>query len=118
VLPAAEPAPAADFGALSQALASRLLDYQLHAYPLPDKQNFLLGSQPVLALDGDIERRFELLLAGYPEHAAALGKARSSYRFVRAELYQGNSRRHGGAGFYLGRAITDLDELAVAVLQP
>ncbi|MNN41313.1 hypothetical protein D3C81_1554270 [compost metagenome] len=35
---------------------------------------------------------------------------------MRSELQQSTSQTHGGAEFYLGRAVTDLDELAQAVL--
>ncbi|RJG08976.1 hypothetical protein D3879_24410 [Pseudomonas cavernicola] len=52
----------------------------------------------------------------YPEHVDVLRKIQSSYHFVRGELRQSTSQTHGGAEFYLGRAVTDLDELAQAVL--
>ncbi|MET1080515.1 MAG: hypothetical protein ABWY06_21095 [Pseudomonas sp.] len=101
--------------AQGNALASLLLDYQLRHYPLPDKAGWLLSSAALQALDTSIQKRFEALLTKYPEHAAELRKIRSSYQFVHAELLQGTGQAHGGAEFYLGRAVIDLDELAVTV---
>jgi hypothetical protein len=101
--------------AQSNALASLLLDYQLRHYPLPDKGGLLLSSEALQALDSSINARFESLIAGYPEHAAALRKINSSYQFVHAQLLQSSGAAHGGAEFYLGRAVIDLDELAVTV---
>ncbi|UTN35949.1 hypothetical protein [Pseudomonas sp. UBA7530] len=46
-----------------------------------------------------------------------LTKVRGSYRFVRGELQQENSRAQGGAEFYLSRAVLDLDELAMTLAQ-
>lgn len=107
--------PGAPFNAQSQALASVLLDYQLRAYPLPNKLDFALPEAQAAGLDADIEQRFDQLLAGHPEHAKVLGKARTNYRFVRAQLQQGGGRTHGGAEFYLSRAADDLDELAATL---
>ncbi|WP_044870984.1 hypothetical protein [Pseudomonas sp. LFM046] len=107
--------PGAPFNAQSQALASLLLDYQLRAYPLPNKLDFALPEAQAARLDADIEQRFDQLLADHPDHADVLGKARTNYRFVRAQLQQGGGRTHGGAEFYLSRAVVDLDELAVSL---
>lgn len=107
--------PGAPFNAQSQALASLLLDYQLRAYPLPNKPDFALPEAQAARLDADIEQRFDQLLAGHPQHADVLGKARTNYRFVRAQLQHGGGRTHGGAEFYLSRAVVDLDELAVSL---
>lgn len=103
--------------ALSQALASLLLDYQLRRYPLPDKAGFALTPAQVQALDGAIEQRFDGLLVEHSAHAELLAKIRGGYRFVRAELQQDKGRAQGGAEFYLSRAVLDLDELAMTVLE-
>ncbi len=103
--------------ALSQALASLLLDYQLRRYPLPDKAGFALTPAQLQALDDAIEQRFDRLLAEHSAHAEVLAKIRANYRFVRAELQQDKGRAQGGAEFYLSRAVLDLDELAMTVLE-
>ncbi|MBM7063007.1 hypothetical protein JQX08_20000 [Pseudomonas sp. UL073] len=102
-------------GAQSQALAALLLDYQLRGYPMPDPQPFALSSEQVRQFDAEVSQRFERLQAGYPQHAAALGKIDNTYRFVRTQLLQGNGHLSGGATFYLDRAISDLDDLAATV---
>src|SRR3990167_2862071 len=104
------------FNAQSQALASLLLDYQLHRYPLPDKADFALTPAQLQALDAAIEQRFDSLMAAYSAHAEVLVKVRGNYRFVRAELQQPKGRAQGGAEFYLSRAVLDLDELALTLL--
>lgn len=103
--------------AQSRELASLLLDYQLRHYPLPVKDGLLLPPQRLQALDQSIEARFVKLQAQHAEHAAELGKIRGSYQFVRGQMQQAKSRNSGGAEFYLTRAVTDLDEMAVAVAQ-
>ena len=109
--------PEQRFNAQSQALASLLMDYQLRFYPLPDKQEFALTREQVLALDRGIEQRFETLLAERAEQAEALAKARGNYQFVRAQLLlHDNGRANGGVEFYLSRAVADLDELANTTL--
>ncbi|WP_052081052.1 hypothetical protein [Pseudomonas sp. ML96] len=110
-------APAQLFGEQSRDLAALLLDNQLRHYPLPQREGWLLADEQLVALEGDIERRFDLLLAEQPTQAAALGKIRGSYRFVRRQLRQGTGESGGGAEFYLSRAVLDLDELALAVEQ-
>ena len=100
----------------SQALSRLLLDYQLRLYPLPEKTDFTLAPAQLQALDGSIEQGFSSLLATYAAHAEVLAKVRSSYRFVHAELQQGNGRAQGGAEFYLSRAVLDLDELAMTLV--
>lgn len=102
-------------GAQSRALAALLLDYQLRGYPLPDRQPFTLSSEQVRHFDAEVSQRFEQLQASYPQHAVALGKIDNTYRFVRSQLLQGNGHLGGGAGFYLDRAISDLDDLAATV---
>ncbi|MDD0843934.1 hypothetical protein [Pseudomonas sp. Gutcm_11s] len=109
-------APAQAFGEQSRDLAGLLLDHQLHHYPLPQREGWLLADEQRMALEGDIERRFDRLLAEQPAQAAALGKIRGSYRFVQRQLRQG-SAEGGGAEFYLSRAVLDLDELALAAEQ-
>lgn len=101
----------------SQALSRLLLDYQMRRYPLPEKTDFALALAQLQALDGAIEQGFASLLATYAAHAELLAKVRSSYRFVHAELQQGNGRAQGGAEFYLSRAVLDLDELAMTLLE-
>lgn len=109
-------APVQPLNALSQSLASLLLDYQLRRYPLPDKTGFALTPAQVQALDSAIEQRFDGLLVEHSTHAEVLAKIRASYRFVRTELQQDKGRAQGGAEFYLSRAVLDLDELAMTVL--
>lgn len=101
----------------SRALASFLLDYQLRHYPLPDKEQLVLTPARLQALDQTIEARFAALLTQHAEHAAELSKIHGSYQFVRGQLQQAKGRNHGGAEFYLSRAVTDLDELALTVVQ-
>lgn len=110
-------APVQPLNALSQALASLLLDYQLRRYPLPDKAGFALTPAQLQVLDGAIEQRFDSLLVEHSAHAEVLAKIRGSYRFVRAELQQDKGRAQGGAEFYLSRAVLDLDELAMTLLE-
>lgn len=100
----------------SNALASLLLDYQLRHYPMPDKAQLLMPVEALQALDRSIAQGFDTLLTSYPARDAELRKIKSSYQFVRAELQHSTSQTHGGAEFYLGRAVTDLDELAQVVL--
>ncbi|MCY1282948.1 hypothetical protein D9M68_432910 [compost metagenome] len=102
--------------AQSNALASLLLDYQLRHYPLPEQTQPPMSAEALQALDRSIVQGFDALLTNYPAHVEELRKIKSSYQFVRSELQQSTSQTHGGAEFYLGRAVTDLDELAQAVL--
>lgn len=101
----------------SRALAGFLLDYQLRHYPLVDKEQWLLTAEQIQTLDQDIEERFTRLRQRYAEHAVMLDKIRGSYQFVRGQLQQARPRAGGGAEFYLGRAVIDLDELALKVAQ-
>lgn len=101
----------------SQALAHLLLDYQLRRYPMPDKADFILPPTLRQTLDSAIEQRFDDLLAEYAEHAEILTQAKSSYQFVRVALQQEKGRTHGGAEFYLSRAVLDLDELAMMLVE-
>lgn len=101
----------------SRALASFLLDYQLRHYPLPGKEQLVMTSARLQALDQTIEARFAALLAQHAEHAVALSKIHGNYQFVRGQLQQDGKRGHGGAEFYLSRAVIDLDELALTVVQ-
>ncbi|MNN04840.1 hypothetical protein D3C81_1175780 [compost metagenome] len=110
-------ASAALFGAQSRALASFLLDYQLRHYPVTDKEQWLLSAEQLRTLDLDIEERFALLSQTHAEHAAVVDKIRANYQFVRGQLQQAKGRGQGGAEFYLSRAVTDLDELALTVAQ-
>jgi len=112
----AEVAARLPLNAQSNALASLLLDYQLRHYPLLDKTQVPLSDAQLQALDLRIKQGFDDLLLRYPAHAEALRKINSSYQFVRAELRQSSSQTHGGAEFYLGRAVTDLDDLAMSVV--
>ncbi|MGB4076008.1 hypothetical protein [Pseudomonas sp.] len=112
----AELAARLPLNAQSNALASLLLDYQLRHYPLPEQTQQPLSSEALQALERSIEQGFDSLLQRHPEHVEVLRKINSSYQFVRAELQQSTSQTHGGAEFYLGRAVIDLDELAQAVL--
>jgi hypothetical protein len=105
------------FSEQSRALARYLFDYQLRHYPVTDKEQWLLTAEQLQALDQGIEERFGQLRQQYPEHADALGKLHGSYQFVRAQVQKADKRANGGAEFYLGRAVTDLDELAMAVAQ-
>ncbi|RJG08940.1 hypothetical protein D3879_24175 [Pseudomonas cavernicola] len=105
------------FSEQSRALASFLFDYQLRHYPITDKEQWLLSAEQLQALDQGIEERFARLRQQHAEHAEALDKIRGSYQFVRAQLQQAGKRANGGAEFYLGRAVTDLDELALTVAQ-
>lgn len=114
-LPAEATAPL--FSAQSRALASFLFDYQLRLYPLVDKEQWLLTAEQLQALDQDIEERFAELRQRHAEHAVELDKIRGSYQFVRGQLNKESKRANGGAEFYLGRAVTDLDELAMRVAQ-
>ncbi|MCY1263187.1 hypothetical protein D3C76_1052250 [compost metagenome] len=103
------------FGAQSQALAVLLLDYELRGYPLPDRQAFALSDTELQALDDSVGQRFAELEAGYPQYAGEVGKLSGTYRFVRAQLRGQKAYGRGGAEFYLGRAVTDLNELAEKV---
>ncbi|SDH89231.1 hypothetical protein SAMN05216603_11618 [Pseudomonas benzenivorans] len=103
--------------AQSQALSRLLLDYQLRLYPMSEKTDFALAPAQLQALDGAIEQGFAGLLATYAAHAELLAKIRSSYRFVHAELQQGKGRAQSGAEFYLSRAVLDLDELAMTLVE-
>lgn len=105
------------FSAQSRALAGFLFDYQLRHYPLTDKEQWLLSAEQLRTLDRDIEERFALLRQQHAEHGEALDKLRGSYQFVRGQLHKAGKRANGGAEFYLGRAVTDLDELALTVAQ-
>lgn len=105
------------FSAQSRALASFLFDYQLRHYPLTDREQWLLSAEQLQALDQGIEERFARLRQQHVEYAEALDKIRGSYQFVRVQLQQAGKRANGGAEFYLGRAVTDLDELALTVAQ-
>lgn len=106
------------FSEQSRALASFLFDYQLRQYPVTDKAAWLLSAEQLQALDQSIEERFVRLREGHAEHAEVLDKIRGNYQFVRGQLQLGKSRSNGGgAEFYLGRAVTDLDELAMTVAQ-
>ncbi|MNZ90412.1 hypothetical protein D3C78_1093730 [compost metagenome] len=110
------PSTAHLFSMQSRDLASFLLDYQLRHYPLPDRAQSGLPPERQQALDQAIETRFARLEELHPEHAATLGKIRLDYRFVRGQLQQAKGRAQGGAEFYLSRAVTDLDELALTVV--
>ena len=101
----------------SHALASLLLDYQLRRYPLPDKADFTLAPAQWQALDAAIEQRFDNLLAEHSAYSEVLAKVRSNYQFVRTELQQGKGRTHGGVEFYLSRAVLDLDEFAMTLVE-
>lgn len=114
-LPAEAPAPL--LSEQSRALASFLLDYQLRHYPLVDKEQWLLSDAQVQSLDLDIEERFSRLRQLHAEHVEALDKIHGNYQFVRGQLQKASLRANGGAEFYLGRAVTDLDELALTVAQ-
>ncbi|MNF72447.1 hypothetical protein D3C85_536160 [compost metagenome] len=105
------------FSEQSRALASFLFDYQLRHYPVTDKAQWLLSAEQLRTLDLDIEERFTLLSQRHAEHGEALDKIRGSYQFVRSQLQKAGKRANGGAEFYLGRAVVDLDELALAVAQ-
>lgn len=105
------------FSAQSRALASYLFDYQLRHYPVTDKEQWLLSAEQLQAIDKGIEERFAQLRQRHAEHAEELDKIRGSYQFVRAQLLQAGKRANGGAEFYLGRAVTDLDDLAMMVAQ-
>jgi hypothetical protein len=105
---------AQELNAQSQALARLLLDYQLRRYPLPNKAEFTLEPAQLEALDGDIEQRFDSLLADPAAQTSVLRKASASYQFVRAELQRYRSGTQGGIEFYLSRVVLDLDELAMA----
>lgn len=105
------------FGEQSRALASFLFDYQLRYYPVTDKEQWLLTGEQLQTLDQGIEERFDLLRQRHAEHAEALDKIRGSYQFVRGQLQKPGKRANGGAEFYLSRAVTDLDELAMTVAQ-
>lgn len=105
------------FSEQSRALASYLFDYQLRHYPVTDKAQWLLSAEQLQVLDQGIEERFTRLLQQHPEHGEALDKLRGSYQFVRGQLQKAGKRANGGAEFYLGRAVTDLDELALAMAQ-
>lgn len=109
--------PSLLIGEQSRALASFLLDYQLRHYPLPGKEQLVLTPARLQALDQAIEARFAALLEQHAEHAPALDKIRGNYNFVRGQLQQARGRAQGGAEFYLSRAVTDLDELALTVVQ-
>lgn len=111
----AEVAARLPLNAQSNALASLLLDYQLRHYPLADKQQMPMADEALQALDQRIKQGFEALLASYPAHVEALRKIRGNYQFVRAELLHSTNQAHGGAEFYLGRAVLDLDELAMTI---
>jgi hypothetical protein len=105
------------FGEQSRALASFLFDYQLRHYPVTDKAQWLLSAEQLQALDQGIEARFSHLREQHAAHAEALDKIHNSYQFVRAQLQKSGKRANGGAEFYLGRAVVDLEELALAVAQ-
>lgn len=111
------PEAASPLSEQSRAMASFLLDYQLRHYPLPGKEQLVLTPARLQALDQTIEARFATLQERHAEHAAALAKIRGIYQFVRGQLQQAKGRNHGGAEFYLSRAVTDLDELALTVAQ-
>ena len=51
----------------------------------------------------------------FPQYAGEVGKLSGTYRFVRAQLRGQKAYGRGGAEFYLGRAVTDLNELAEKV---
>ena len=105
------------FGEQSRALTSFLFDYQLRHYPVTDKAQWLLSAEQLQALDQGIEARFSRLREQHAVHAEALDKIHTSYQFVRAQLQKSGKRANGGAEFYLGRAVIDLDELALVVAQ-
>lgn len=111
----AEVAARLPLNAQSNALASLLLDYQLRHYPLPDKQQAPMANEALQALDLGIVQGFETLLASYPAHVEVLRKIKGNYQFVRGELLHSTNQTHGGAEFYLGRAVVDLDELAMNI---
>lgn len=94
-----------------------MLDYQLRRYPLPDKADFTLTPTQWQELDTAIEQRFDSLLAKHSAHTEVLAKIRNNYQFVRTELQQKKGRTHGGAEFYLSRAVLDLDELAMTLAE-
>ncbi len=101
----------------SQEMATLLLDYQLRHSPSLNSSSWLLDGERLQALDQAIEKRFDGMQAAIAEHAAVLGRIRSQYQFVRPQLQARSGRAHGGAEFYLSRAVLDLDELAMTILQ-
>ncbi|WP_369959764.1 hypothetical protein [Pseudomonas benzenivorans] len=100
----------------SQEMAALLLDYQLRHSPSVNGSSWLLDGERLLALDQAIEKRFDDMQSAIAEHAAVLGRVRSQYQFVRPLLQVRSGRAHGGAEFYLSRAVLDLDELAMTIL--
>lgn len=98
-------------------LASLLLDHQVRQYPWPSTAPAALPGARAQVLDQAVEQRFAQLKLGAQEQQALLAKVRSSYRFVRPMLLDAKARSHGGAEFYLSRAVLDLDELALHLLE-
>lgn len=109
---ASDNAWAAELGAQSQAIAKLLLDYQLRRYPLPQPEAFRLTDGEVQRLDTEVAQRFMTLQADYPQQASVLAKIDTSFRFVRNQLRKRNGNPSGGVEFYLGRVVSELDELA------
>ncbi|MEX6504559.1 hypothetical protein [Pseudomonas zhanjiangensis] len=101
----------------SQAMAALLLDYQLRQSLWVNSSSLLLDVEHLRVLDQAIEMRFDEMQAAFAQQATALGKIRGQYQFVRSLLQTGGRRSYGGAEFYLSRAVLDLDELAMAILQ-
>jgi hypothetical protein len=85
---------------------------------LPHKEALLMPAEQLARLDSDIEHRFALLQAEYPQQSVALGKIRNGYHFVRRQLQQGRGEGSAGVEFYLSRAVLDLDELALSLPVP
>jgi hypothetical protein len=100
-------------------LGSLLLDQQLRQYAWPNGVPVPLLGARVQLLDQAVAQRFtelQLQLAAEDQQALLL-KVQRSYKFVRLMLIGDEAGSHGGAEFYLSRAVLDLDELALNQLQ-
>ena len=108
----AEPAALSLLHQQSQDLASLLLDHQVRQYPWPSGVPVPVLGARVQVLDQLVAQRFtQLQLA--EEQQKLLATARRNYQFVRPMLIATRADGHGGAEFYLTRAVLDLDELAL-----
>ncbi|MCY1537351.1 hypothetical protein D9M68_728420 [compost metagenome] len=109
---AAEPLPTLHRQSLD--MARLLLDYQVRWYRSPVNRQASLRPEERVALDKQIQARFEGLAKDYPGHADHLDKLRKSYRYVRSQLLEPNPELlQGGVEFYMARSVIDLDELAM-----